>query len=669
MSSVATVEAVPQASVREKSAATSLLVGLMPWVGYIAATLFLLRALLPVGGDHLPGLTDGWQNLWNTWWMRYALLDLHTNPWFSDYIYYPNGSSLLFHTYAPLNGVLALPFTVTLGPLVTTNLLIIGSFVWTGMAAYALGRGLGLGRFEAWLAGATYTFCNPARWQYFGGGQADHLAMQWMPLYILCLVKATGKEYVSDPAGKLPWKWLIGAIVFYAANALTDWQFFVYMSFFSFLYAIYLLIRAGSGKERLITIRNLAIIAGGTVLVLSPLLFFTVREALNPAYAIEPPLWQTVLHSYDLTAYITPNRSNPLWGGWALAQGFVNNREANIPGLSNTGYIPLALAVVGLVFYARRMLHWAIFGLIFAVMSLGPILHVGGVDTGVPGPYNLLLEVPFVNISRDPSRFSLTAFLCVGLLAGFGWTALRERVKLPVGGRAARYAAMALLAVATVGEFSAIAYPITTWRGPRLYYELAKDPEPYALAEMPVADKFFTEYAEAMEHIHHKKIMGGQTARKPCYCFPMETPVFRWFWDLSIPDTPDIVRNPDPASYAPAIVRYFNFRYIVIYRWMLTETDYELANGVVRQMMPEAESIEDNGATIYTVPNVLTTTVMPILLKEGWEAPEPAGEQGVQRWLQTRPVSFVVVNATHSPRTATLDIDTVAFYEPRTLRI
>ena len=25
---------------------------------------------------------------------------------------------------------------------------------------------------ESWLAGAVYTFCNPARWQYLGGGQA-----------------------------------------------------------------------------------------------------------------------------------------------------------------------------------------------------------------------------------------------------------------------------------------------------------------------------------------------------------------------------------------------------------------------------------------------------------------------------------------------------------------
>src|SRR6266446_6302501 len=103
--------AVPQPSPDEPRL-LSLWTALLPWLGYLVITLFLLRALLPVITDHLPGTTDGFQNMWNLWWMRYALLDLHTNPFFTDYIYYANDTDLLFHTFGPLHGVLALPLTV-----------------------------------------------------------------------------------------------------------------------------------------------------------------------------------------------------------------------------------------------------------------------------------------------------------------------------------------------------------------------------------------------------------------------------------------------------------------------------------------------------------------------------------------------------------------------------
>jgi hypothetical protein len=664
---------------------SSVWAGLWPWLGYLVITLFLLRGLLPVVTDHLPGTTDGWQNMWNLWWMRYALLDLHTNPFFTDYIYYANGTDLLFHTFAPLNGVLALPLTVTLGPLLTTSLIVISSFVFTGMGAFALARGLGLGRFESWLAGAVYTFCNPARWQYLGGGQADQLMMQWMPLYILCLVKATSKEYISDPASRLPWKWLAGAVVFYVFNALTNWQFFVYMSLFSAMNAIYLLFRERDWKERTRTISYLAIVAGGTLLLLLPLLYTTIAAALHPGYALTPPIQQTIDHSWDLTTFVTPNGSNPLWGGWATQQGFAGNRYGAVLGVSNAGYVPILLAVVGLVVYGRKIYQWAIFGLVFAVLALGPILHVNGADSfggiEVPLPYNLL-NIPFFNISRDPARFSLTAILCLGLLAGFGWKALKQtvdngarkgwmadRLRLLLDNRLASYTAMILAAIIVTGEFSMITYPITTQPIPQYFYKLAQDPEAYALLEVPIIDKDYAEYTEALSSIHHKKIMGGQIARKPCYCFAMETPVVRWFWDLAMPGNDDIVSNPDPSTYATAILRYFNLRYIVIYKWMLDADRYRAANTLVDAIMPGVQPVaDDKAATIYAVPPISTTTVMPILLLDGWGALEK-GPNGPLRWVGNDQVQAVVVNATAGERMVKLEMKVTSYYQPHTLQI
>ena len=42
--------------------------------------------------------------LWNLWWVRKALVDLHANPLRTDYIFYPVGIGLALHTLALLHG-------------------------------------------------------------------------------------------------------------------------------------------------------------------------------------------------------------------------------------------------------------------------------------------------------------------------------------------------------------------------------------------------------------------------------------------------------------------------------------------------------------------------------------------------------------------------------------
>ena len=41
---------------------------------------------------------DRAQNVWNLWWTKAALLDLHTNPFHTDLLLYPQGADLYFHT-------------------------------------------------------------------------------------------------------------------------------------------------------------------------------------------------------------------------------------------------------------------------------------------------------------------------------------------------------------------------------------------------------------------------------------------------------------------------------------------------------------------------------------------------------------------------------------------
>jgi hypothetical protein len=50
---------------------------------------------------------DGLQNVWNLWWVNRAVTVLHVSPWFTSYLHYPTGVSLVGHTLNPFNGFLS----------------------------------------------------------------------------------------------------------------------------------------------------------------------------------------------------------------------------------------------------------------------------------------------------------------------------------------------------------------------------------------------------------------------------------------------------------------------------------------------------------------------------------------------------------------------------------
>src|SRR5512136_240035 len=47
---------------------------------------------------------------WSLWWAKHALLDLHINPMFTNYILFPNTVNLSLHSHILTLGILSLPF-------------------------------------------------------------------------------------------------------------------------------------------------------------------------------------------------------------------------------------------------------------------------------------------------------------------------------------------------------------------------------------------------------------------------------------------------------------------------------------------------------------------------------------------------------------------------------
>src|SRR5262249_30460801 len=73
------------------------------------------------------GTYDAFQFLWNLWWVREALVHLHANPFHTRYLFYPEGTSLLFHTFSATLGFLSVPLQLVLpgGVVAAQNVLVI----------------------------------------------------------------------------------------------------------------------------------------------------------------------------------------------------------------------------------------------------------------------------------------------------------------------------------------------------------------------------------------------------------------------------------------------------------------------------------------------------------------------------------------------------------------
>jgi hypothetical protein len=145
---------------------------------------------------HVPG--DGGDDpalAWNLWWVKYALLDLGTNPFHCDYMFHPIGINLAFYTLTVLNALLSIPLQGTLGLVPASNVVLLSSFVLGGYGTFLLVRHLLSEKhpssstfYAPFMAGLVYAFSS-SKLFYASLGQFNIASSQWIPFCVLFLLK------------------------------------------------------------------------------------------------------------------------------------------------------------------------------------------------------------------------------------------------------------------------------------------------------------------------------------------------------------------------------------------------------------------------------------------------------------------------------------------------
>ncbi|HEU5187543.1 MAG TPA: hypothetical protein VFT87_03500, partial [Candidatus Saccharimonadales bacterium] len=127
---------------------------------------------------------DGFQNVWNIWWVNEALTQLHQNPYFTNFLHFPHGVPLITQTMNIFNCLVAIPLmAVGMSLVEATNTMVLFSFVMGGVTMFWLVRHLNKSYIIALLAGFLFTFSS-----YHFAHALGHLqlvSLEWIPLFIL----------------------------------------------------------------------------------------------------------------------------------------------------------------------------------------------------------------------------------------------------------------------------------------------------------------------------------------------------------------------------------------------------------------------------------------------------------------------------------------------------
>lgn len=554
---------------------------------YTVLALALSWPLLPKIFTHVPGVAqwafDESTFLWNIWYFKHALVDQLQNPLHSELIWYPLGIDLVLYTYNVFHALVAQPLMVAFNLPFASNIALLASTILSGYGTYLLVVYL-LTRSQsspttsltvnyspliihysipAFIAGILYAFASN-RAIYAALGHYDMVITQWIPFYVLMLLRSLDPALTPSQRSKAA----ALAGLFFAFNGLAEMITALFLAIFTVIVLIIYFSSsqvaipgAPGGAQPAIrkfqyTIRFLLITGVVAFLVWGAVLIPILQQFLTDDFSLKG--WgEAIPLSTDLLGWFTPTALHPQWGTDLIPElRRVQERakSVDVGGFRdlNTvflGWVSLALAIVGAVRYRRQVRVWIWAALIFGIFTLGPFLQINGryrfdldgIEATFPLPFALLHYIPIIKANRAPNRNSVILLLALAILVAYGvkWllelmNTARQRRRteaIATSGNpqnaplATRYVLVTILLTgAILFEHLALPAPLSDARIPAIYTEIAADPDPISVMQVPLgwrnsfgvfgAERTQLQYFQSG---HGKPMIGGNISRAPAF--------------------------------------------------------------------------------------------------------------------------------------------------------
>ncbi|SBT49377.1 hypothetical protein [Micromonospora auratinigra] len=390
------------------------------WTDLVAALSFVLLAFWVTARfwlDPRAGVRDNLSDQAQFQWMMAHGARVVTEfayPFTTDRMNVPDGVNLMANTSVLSISLPMTPVTVLFGPRWSFLLFLTLGMAATGIAWYLLlSRVLAVGRGPAWL-GAGFCAFAPAMVSH-ANAHPNIVGQFVVPLLVWRTLR------LAEPG-----RWLRNGVLL---GLVIVWQAFLnleilLMTAIGLGVVVVALAVARPGLRR--AARPFCAGLGVAAVVSGALLAYPLSvQFFGPgAYQGLSPLIRG--YRTDLASFVAWSRESLAGDARGSVWLAKNATEEN----AFFGW-PLVVLVVALVWWLRRnvvVLALAGVGLLFALFSLGREVRLDGHDTGVPGPWAALENLPILH-SVVPTRWSLALTPIVGILLALGAEHVRGLVR------------------------------------------------------------------------------------------------------------------------------------------------------------------------------------------------------------------------------------------------
>jgi len=458
-----------------------------------------------------PGVEmDAYNYVWNidTFWSE--LKQFH-NPFYTNRIFFPLQTSLVFHTYAPL---LALPAILFSDYTLYMNLTILFSISAIGLTTYLLVKELSSNFLTSFMAGVLFS-SSTIVWSFVYS--SHYYYIHALPLLLLALLFFYRflRLFRIHEFVKLC---LTIILLFFLDYYTTVFLFIMLLS--AFLYALcfreirerlFAFIRVPSHLVKLFGAVT------GIILVPIFIFFFVISDPSDTFGRISSVSSYPAFCNTNTLEFLLPN-THSLIGGMYMEQfrqKYALDANFDTPEYS-VGLVLLFLAIPGvwLIRHDVRKQSLMVAGVAMGLLSLGSVIRFGKVDllAGPYTPFYYFSQLPFLGLIDCPVRMVLGFHLLISLLVGVVIGAVITRVS-----GLTKIVILIIFVLYIVLFRISAGMPLASASTPLVYHKLAGLPEK-SLLELPSGiieskDNFGNDWS--IPAIHTKQLFWQITHRKP----------------------------------------------------------------------------------------------------------------------------------------------------------
>ncbi|MFH1905637.1 MAG: YfhO family protein [bacterium] len=380
------------------------------------------------------------------WHHKFAILH-NLDPGLRPHIAFPFGEGVSPYSYPIFEQITGI-LTLLTNEIVTWNMLSVSNFILSAIFMYLLVKYLTKNKISALISGLIYGFCPHICMQSFN--HIHMAAIQWMPLYILFLLKLIFERSYRNAV-------LCG--VFYALVVFSNPYYGYYMLLFTAIFIVFLLLKhiknlgqvIKKDKFKILKLAGIAFFSALIIVVsfehkVIKAIFSKSKSRETQAVYIRP-LEGLRFSSARPKDFLLPPRTNPILKN--ISKPFMSpDFGSMIDHTLYLGYTPLILSIIAVCFWRRRknsklktqnsklsfvVPFFVVVFFAFGIMSSPPWIPIGALKLN-SAPFKLPMPSYFLHklfpMFRYYSRMVVVMMISLSVLSGIGIKFLLEKFKI-----------------------------------------------------------------------------------------------------------------------------------------------------------------------------------------------------------------------------------------------